>query len=326
MTVRVYRSSDAGAPVFSNTLGSILGVLDACLVNGYGSGPTAKAPLGWSITFTATNKRTYRMAAGTRNSLANDASGATYALYNRPGVHMTPATANHPLFDPAWNVAFWPTDAQSAVAWSLTNNTAGDRPWMLVGDEKGFILFNQHNNTNALTTDTWAMNMFGDFTPYNPNETGNCYYAHGTTETTAQQFLSSQLGTALGHWTAQEFTGHGQGVKVRLYVDPWVEYGVRNFGNPLLYSPAPNPNTNNFDVSRVYVVSDYFNNCRGHLRGLWCPMHSVNVAYGMNAAGLQNGDQIVVAGPTGSRVLEYRRIGSYTQYACFVEVSDTWDL
>lgn len=37
MTVRVYRSTDFGAPVLNGQTGSLAAVLDACLVNGYGS-------------------------------------------------------------------------------------------------------------------------------------------------------------------------------------------------------------------------------------------------------------------------------------------------
>ena len=37
MTVKVFRSSDYGAPTNTNTAGSLIAILDACLVNGYGS-------------------------------------------------------------------------------------------------------------------------------------------------------------------------------------------------------------------------------------------------------------------------------------------------
>lgn len=37
MTVRVYRSTDFGAPQLSGQVGTLLAILDACLVNGYGA-------------------------------------------------------------------------------------------------------------------------------------------------------------------------------------------------------------------------------------------------------------------------------------------------
>ena len=36
MTVRVYRSSEFGAPVLDGLAGSLINVMDACLVNGFG--------------------------------------------------------------------------------------------------------------------------------------------------------------------------------------------------------------------------------------------------------------------------------------------------
>ena len=57
----IYSSTDPGAPVLSGQAGSLVALLDAILVDGYGSGGNAKAPLGWSREFTATNKRAYRL-------------------------------------------------------------------------------------------------------------------------------------------------------------------------------------------------------------------------------------------------------------------------
>jgi hypothetical protein len=44
MTVRLYSSLDVGAPVLNEASNTLVAVLDACLVNGYG----AKASSGWT--------------------------------------------------------------------------------------------------------------------------------------------------------------------------------------------------------------------------------------------------------------------------------------
>lgn len=53
MTVRLFRSTDAGSPQLSNSAndGSLLTILRACLVDGYGSGGTARTPAGWTLPF-----------------------------------------------------------------------------------------------------------------------------------------------------------------------------------------------------------------------------------------------------------------------------------
>jgi len=56
----VYLSTDASAPVLTGQAGSMIALLDACLVNGYG----AKAAAGWTKPFTGTNLAAYRMGTG----------------------------------------------------------------------------------------------------------------------------------------------------------------------------------------------------------------------------------------------------------------------
>ncbi len=57
MTIYVCKSEDAGAPVLDGQVGSLVALLDAVLVNGYGSHPG----LGWTIEFSDTDRRVYRM-------------------------------------------------------------------------------------------------------------------------------------------------------------------------------------------------------------------------------------------------------------------------
>ncbi len=52
MTVRLFRSSDIGAPQLSTSNdGSLLTILRACLVDGYGSGGNVRTPAGWTMPF-----------------------------------------------------------------------------------------------------------------------------------------------------------------------------------------------------------------------------------------------------------------------------------
>src|SRR5438309_11659795 len=55
MTVRVYKSTDASAPALTGQVGSLTALLDAILVNGYGT----KTAAGWTIGFTTTKKLAY---------------------------------------------------------------------------------------------------------------------------------------------------------------------------------------------------------------------------------------------------------------------------
>lgn len=75
MTVTIYRSSDASAPGLTGQAGSLIGVLDACLVNGYG----AKAAAGWAKEFSGTNLAVYRAPSGNRLRIRVNDTGTTVA-------------------------------------------------------------------------------------------------------------------------------------------------------------------------------------------------------------------------------------------------------
>ena len=319
MTVRVYRSTDASAPVLSNTAGAMVAILDACLVDGYGS----KAPAGWSRKYASGNNRTYQLGGGTQMCYCTDNTSIGYGHYPRGGEY----APGGPFSTAGYDCKFWP-DVTLTTYCPITDNTAGNRPWNLVADEKGFVFWNQHNNTNSLTADTWAMQFFGDFTPVNPDEKFNCIFYGDTAAATSQAFNNIRVGDKIGRWSAREFHGIGSAAAVRSEVDaPWLGMNGRFWGNPAVSTlSCPNPNTNTIDVGRSWVISDFANIPRGWLRGLWVPHHAVNAGLGMLTAALRVGTQLEIATPTGKRVLEYVQIGTYQQYACFVELSDTWDL
>ena len=79
MPVTVYRSTDASAPVLSNANGSLIAVMKACLVDGYGS----KAAAGWTAPYTGTNLIAFREGAGGNNRFLRVFDGGTDASAHR---------------------------------------------------------------------------------------------------------------------------------------------------------------------------------------------------------------------------------------------------
>ena len=70
MTVRIYKSTDSGAPTLTGQAFSLISLLLACLVDGYGS----KAAAGWTKPYTGTN-----LASG--NVLRFNVQGATAPIW-----------------------------------------------------------------------------------------------------------------------------------------------------------------------------------------------------------------------------------------------------
>jgi hypothetical protein len=59
--IYIYNSTDTSAPVLSGSPGTLINVLTACLVNGYGS----KTAMGWTLAYSGTNLAAYKMPSGT---------------------------------------------------------------------------------------------------------------------------------------------------------------------------------------------------------------------------------------------------------------------
>lgn len=137
MTVRVYRSTDPGAPnSLTGQIGSLIPILDACLVNGYGAGPDLKVGAGWTKEYSATNKAAYRGGTGNRLFFriddANPFGGNNNNIAGVRGYEamtgIDTATGPFPLVSTHPNGNRWQKHN--------TNNNATPRPWLVVADER----------------------------------------------------------------------------------------------------------------------------------------------------------------------------------------------
>lgn len=157
MTVRVYRSTDTGAPQLSGQAGALVGVLDACLVNGYNSNNPPSS--GWTIAFTGTNQRIYRQPTGTNQLyLRVDDTGTTSAqVFGCETASAIGTGSQTNLFPTTVQQAspglFW---LKSSVA------SAATRPWIMVATNKMFYLWVLTNGLFGFGTAQGELFWFGD--------------------------------------------------------------------------------------------------------------------------------------------------------------------
>lgn len=163
--VTIYQSTDAGAPQLSGQPGSLTALLDAVLVDGYGSGADAKPGAGWTKELTASNKRAYRN---------NPVSGTGFFL--QVDDTATVGTARYALVRgysamSAFDVGANPTPTATARANGvvIAKSAALDgasRKWLILADNRVFYLF----------VNPWASGgqrhpyFFGDFISYKPGD------------------------------------------------------------------------------------------------------------------------------------------------------------
>lgn len=317
--VHEYKSTDASAPQLSGQAGKLTDLLDAILVNGYGALPAA----GWAITFTATNKRVYRPAAGNRLYLrvhdnATGSGGAKEALIRGAESFSDVDTPTNPF----------PTAAQSAltdnslIARKSNSADATARPWISFADDRTLYLAVQTGDS-AATYFTW---MFGDFCSTLSADAWRTILVGRATENSSavqqgdvDSLQNSTFNTVLvGHFVARARTGAAGSLAVQKSDNPG--FPATGIGCGILANlPYPNAEDGGLYEDRVFlhdVTTAPASSIRGTMRGLWAPRHA--------AAFFNDQDTFQGVGDLAGR--SFRIIKASARGGCMAfETSDTWD-
>lgn len=134
----IYRSSDTSAPALAGTTGSLVALLDAILVNGYGS----KAAAGWAKSFAGSSKAAYRAPTGNRHYLRVDDAGPGGGTFKEARM-----TGYLTMSDVDTGTGPFPTAAQGVggvamvVCRKSISADATARTWICLADARTFYLF-----------------------------------------------------------------------------------------------------------------------------------------------------------------------------------------
>jgi hypothetical protein len=328
MTVRVYRSTDGSAPVLSGAAGALATVLDAVLVNGYGS----KTAAGWAIEFTGTNKRVYRAASGNRLRLRVDDTGTSNAR----------VIGYESMSDVDTGTAGFPTDAQisGGLYWlksTLTDSTA--RAWLIIATGTMFYMFVNTGGAGAGSAWSSNVNSFGDFTSYKASDTsgvriiGNISTTVSSTNSHGLKCFTAATGSAIsGAYVARANNLIGGSINVGQAVSSLITGVVASYGNAqtigsnidwangALSNSAPTyPNAPDgaLQMGRVFITESAVS-LRGYLPGLWAPCIGAGTPPAFNDTWSGTGD---LSGKTFELIL--LSAGSNVGRVA-IETSDTW--
>lgn len=316
MTVRVYRSTDASAPVLTGQAGSLVALLDACLVNGYG----ALAAAGWTKPFTGTNKAAFRNNSTTGTGMYLRVDDNVTSYFHRAYVTgyetmsaMDTGTngipASHTLNYSGWGKS----NTQDATA----------RPWVIVADEFRFYIAIQTGENGS----DWVVNFCGDIISYKPTDayrfalssrysTNGAYYM-----TYNYDYLPRMNGNGnnfAGDTTitmVRDHLGAGNPRQCALHTDNYKS--VPNNQNIYGYTAGtygltyPSPVNNGIFLAPIWIHHNPV--VRGHLPGLWCPCHN---------RGPANNDTFSGTGALAGKTFEVFNVYSVGQLV--IETSDTW--
>lgn len=165
----IFRSTDGSAPALNGNAGSLVNVLDWCLISG-----GSASNLGWTIAYTGTNARDYRPPAGVQHYLDVDDNGPDGTALGR-NARCRGYTAMTAL---ATGTGPFPTVAQQATPVGIVKSTATGttaRPWILIGDDRGFLFFCESGGTDPPTLSSHVWTSFFCFGEIESALTGDLY-------------------------------------------------------------------------------------------------------------------------------------------------------
>lgn len=214
---RMFKSTDPGAPALTGQVGSLINLLRAVLVTGYGSAPDVVAGAGWTEAFTGTNKAVFRNnpTTGTGGYLRIDdgatvaGSNARYALWR---LYET-------MSDVDTGTGETPTVAQAAAGGLLLKSStlnATARAWVILACERFFYLLVDLGNTGSGWTAVASFPaFFGDIISRKPGDNYNFAgfsAASGSTYSGSGNYSGAFIGTlisagsTLGGYLLREYT------------------------------------------------------------------------------------------------------------------------
>lgn len=298
MAVTLYKSTDASAPSLTGQVGSLVALLDAILVNGYGT----QAAAGWTKAFTGTNLASYRMGTTGNTGFYLDVNDAAPGTGGAKEARMRGYEAMTAV---GTGTNAFPTSSQSSFGVVCRKSSTADttaRPWYCVADNSVLHLF---VDTGDFTNPSYSFAFsFGDYFSYKSGDTYNSAIigrkAENSTNDTDDTLSILQIApnppsTLLpGHYTARVWTGTGGSIQFSKFSALLAAIQPGN-GNGTQYGPCGSSNTgcvypNGPDgaIELAPIWIGHNGSVRGYLKGLWAPCHYQPCGHGDTFSGTGN--------------------------------------
>lgn len=267
MTMTVYKSTDVSAPTLTNTNGSLINVLDKCLVAGYG----AKAGAGWTKPFTGTNLAAFRQGAGGNNRylrvLDNGFSTGNAALRRvliRGYENMTAISTGTNAFPTTTQVS---GNGMTASYLQITS-TVTPTTWTIYATSN-YFLFHVELFDDAAGTVYNSLFGFGRFESLKVGDVYNDVIFGGGNDASGQDYAGQYNTANQQMYVSRSDTGSVGAVDAMIR-------GV--FGSTYIGSgnqpdyPYPDRINNSLKMARVSIWCSGYK--RGYLTGIWDVAHA----------------------------------------------------
>lgn len=154
---RIFKSTDVSAPQFGLTSGAFKNMLKAVLATGYGTIES----LGWTIEYEVGNVIVFRMKGGTRMYLRLDDNTISTEYATGFSAFSTMNSINT-------GTERIPAIGISSASFRKRVGGTANVPWMIIGDDAGFILLTKPryvSSSTDISQNLWNATYFGDYIP-----------------------------------------------------------------------------------------------------------------------------------------------------------------
>lgn len=303
MTITLLSQDTPGAPSVTGASGTLIAVLDFCLVTN----------LGWEKVFSGTNVATYRAPTGNRFYLG---VSETATLNARLRCFETATAAGTAV---ASGTGPTPTDAQLSGGCYIykSNDTSTVRTWRFASNGKLFHLAVGHSTPSGASSYR-GLFSFGDFVSYKAADAYNTLI-HGentaTGYTTATTTVNTFAGSITGSYLVRAYTQLG-GSSLSGKVVSGIYSSTTSFQFGAAGVSYPSAIEGGLLIERLQITDN--NNSvnpgiRGYMPGLWAPMHT---------RPLQDLNTFTGTGDFAGRTFVVWDVGIGQ---VFIETSDTWE-
>jgi hypothetical protein len=316
MTITVYKSTDSSAPVLSGTAGSLISILDACLVNGYGT----KAAAGWTKEYSGTNLAAYRMTT------TSPATGM-YLRVDDTDSRDARLVGYETMSDISTGTGPFPAASVVGGQWMPKSDAVSStsRPWVLIATNRSFYFFSIINTSTTypvLSASDRAM-FFGDLVTRKAVDgyecllmaPGNAYNNQNGVLGNCQS-INSSYAVMSGHYLARGYTGTGSSIQVAKGRNYKSSFSSSTLGASVT-GGFPNSITNSINFATVTVAESGIV-FRGFLPGFYEIIGGTNSGFRsfdeFTGSGTMSGKNLIVIPVTNTSVTGY----------CSLQTNGSW--
>lgn len=332
MPVRVYRSSDVGAPALrGNSPGDFINLLKKCLVDGYGSKPGA----GWTQAFVNTegtiaafkqglgSNGMYLRVDDTQLLASQGYRNARVVGYETMSDINTGLPGPFPRNDDIAGGLYWTTMYNSSGSWTARDQA---RQWTLIADEAFFVIQLKTDPSQDVTGANGyyrEVYYFGDYISYKPGDSTNTIirgltFNSQSNSSSAIPYSSaaSTVGSASGGlYTARNMAGTIVGANYGDHID-YAKSSSSSWGGGTSALSYPNGANGAAYMCPIWIHQPASSNqaiLRGQMPGFWNFCHRVT--------GVDTGDTFDGQGDLAGRKLMIMKL---SDQVISIDITDTW--